>query len=361
MAKTELKQFIKEEARVGKSLSAISELVKERSLGLIDEKEVFTIVEDVNEDTEYGYYSGIEGVTRKDAGCGMQAIKIDAPVRTGKWTPVPLRVQISECYNTLENTMLQTMLAKGIKKLDISQTDYCNFLVDLVQGAIQTDFKRLAIFGNKTHSVVGSGSGTEVLKTGVLPENYNLLNGLFASMEAMVTTDTSKRVEIEENTKNTYAEQRGLAPDRAYKVFTELIDKADPLTFTEGAQPIFLTTYSMAKNLSRYMRNEFRNELTLSKVESGYLVGEFEGIKVVASHWLDSIIQRDFNNGTKWNNPHRVLLIDRAECQLGVDSMKSLQDFEVEYIGGKEELVYIKAAYRADFQRVIGTLGAAAY
>lgn len=356
-----LKEFIKEEQRLGRNISSIKELTKERSLGLLDAKQVFTIVEDVNEQREYGYYAGVEGVTRKDTGCGMEPTSIGTNVRTGKWQPVPLRIQIADCYETLENTMLQSMLGKGIKKLDITQTDYIAFLVELIQQAIAKDFIRLAVFGNKEHSVVNSGSGTQVLRTGANPEDYNILNGLFKSFEDMVTTDNSKRVTIAENAKNTYAEQLKLAPDAAYKAFVGLLDSADPLTFTGDAKPIIFSTYSLVVNLSRYLRENYRNELTLKKMESGYVTTEFEGVQIVTTQWLDSIIRRDFNNGTKWNNPHRALLLDKAECQLGVDSLNSLKDLEIEYIGGKEEKVYIKAAYRADFQRVIGNLGAAAF
>mgnify|MGYP000939777638 CR=1 FL=1 len=40
--------------------------------------------------------------------------------------------------------------------------------------------------------------------------------------------------------------------------------------------------------------------------------------------------------------------------------MNSLNDIEIEYIGGKDEHVYIKSGYKIDFQRVIGNTGAMA-
>ena len=54
------------------------------------------------------------------------------------------------------------------------------------------------------------------------------------------------------------------------------------------------------------------------------MVGEFEGISIVTHRWFDEIIRRDFSNGTKWDNPHRVILLDKSECQVGIDSMGSL-------------------------------------
>lgn len=354
------KEFIKETQRVGTHITTLKELAEERSLGLIDNKEVFTIVEGVTEQTEYGYFGGIEGVIRKDGGCNSTYSKIDFPVRTGRWSPVPMRINIAECYTTLEGTMLQYMLKKGVSRLDISDSDYISFLENLILGAIKKDFTRLAFFGNKEHSVHSTGSGTQVLRTGVNPEDYNLINGLFTAFEKMTTDDQTKRVTIAENAKNTYAEQTKLAEDTAYNVFTELIDKADPLTFVGEAQPIILATKSLVTNLSRFLRKEFKNELTLSKMEGGYETVEFEGVKIVTHQWLDQIIRRDFNNGTKYNNPHRALLLDKSECQLGIDSLGSLSDLQIGYDLRSDE-VLIKGALRADFQRVIGSTGAGAY
>ena len=360
MAKTKLKDFIKEQERTKVYIEDIKDLVEERSLGMADTKAAMTIVEGVTTETEYGYYGAVEGVTRKDTGCGMEPTSFDVPVRTGWWKPVSLRATISECYSTLENSFLQWARVKGIKKLHIEDTDFVNFLAERFGNAIQADFNKFAFFGNTQASNVGSGSGSENLKAGVAKENYNAIDGLYTQFLKMVTTDTSKRVTIAENAQTTFALQKALARDTAFNAFTALLDAADPLTFAQGAQPIFLATHSMVTNLSRYLRSEYKNELTLTKMEGGYEVAEFEGVPIVTHRWFDEIIRRDFSNGTKWDNPHRVILLDKSECQLGIDSDSSLKDIEIEYIGGKDEHVYLKAAYSMDFQRVIGTTGAMA-
>lgn len=360
MAQTKLKDFITEQQRTKEYIKDIKDLVEERTLGNADVKQALTIVENVTTNTEYGYYGSVEGVTRKDTGCGMEPVPFDVPVRTGWWEPVALRATIRECYSALENSFLQWASKKGIKKIHIEDTDFVNFLAERFGNAIQTDFNKFVFFGNKEASNVGSGSGSENLKAGVAKENYNVINGLYTQFFKMVTTDASKRVTIAENAQNTFAAQSALARDTAFNAFTALIDKADPLTFADGSQPIFLATHSMVTNLSRYLRSEYKNELTLDKMEGGYMVGEFEGIPIVTHRWFDEIIRRDFSNGTKWDNPHRVILLDKSECQVGIDSMGSLNDIEIEYVGGKDEHVYLKAAYRMDFQRVIGTTGAMA-
>lgn len=360
MATTKIKDFIKEPARVKEYIRDIKDLLEDRSLGLADIKEVMTVVEGVTKETEYGYYGVTEGVTRKDAGCGMEPVPFNIPVRTGWWDPKPLRVNISQCYADFEKTILQWCSVNGIDKLHIEDDHFVMFIAKQLEKTIHTDFNKFAYFGDTQASNVGSGSGNEQLTAGVAKENYNVLNGLFASFQSFITSDPSKRVTITENAQSTRAAQLALARDTAFKACTELLDKADGLTFASGSEPIFFMTYSMATNLSRYLRSEYKNEGTLTKMENGYETMTFEGLNVVTHRWIDEIIKRDFSDGTKWNNPHRIILLDKSECQLGVDSLSSLSDLEVEYVGGKDEHVYIKSAYRMDFQRVMPTTGAMA-
>lgn len=360
MATTKIKDFIKEPARVKEYIRDVKDLLEDRSLGLADIKEAMTVVENVTKETEFGYYGHTEGVTRKDTGCGMEPVPFNIPVRTGWWDPKPLRATISQCYAEFEKSVLQWCNVKGIDKLHIDSDQFVIFIASQLEKTIHTDFNKFAFFGDIQASNVGSGSGNELLTTGVDKENFNALNGLFATFQSFITSDPSKRVTITENAQTSFAGQLALARDTAFNACTELLDKADGLTFATGSEPIFLMTYSMAKNLSRYLRNEYKNEDTLTKMENGYETMTFEGIKVVTHRWFDQIIKRDFSNGTKWHNPHRILLLDKSECQLGVDSLGSLSDLEIEYIGGKDERVYIKAAYRMDFQRVMPTTGAMA-
>ena len=72
MAQTKLKDFIKEQERTKEYIKDIKDLVEERSLGMADTKAAMTIVEGVTTKTEYGYYGAVEGVTRKDTGCGVE-------------------------------------------------------------------------------------------------------------------------------------------------------------------------------------------------------------------------------------------------------------------------------------------------
>lgn len=363
MADTKLLEFIQSEQRAPLYVRDIANVIKENQLGLVDLNEIVTIIEGVDGKTEYAYYGSVEGVTRKDTGCGMNAKVIDVPVRSGMWDPKPLKVSIKMCYKELLKSFLVWTMKKGIDRQDISDGTYAMFITDIVQDAIKNDFTRLVVFGNENHSVKGTGSGTEVLAAGVDAANYMLINGLFTQFEKMATTDATKRYTIEENAEASFAAQRALKADTAYKAFMYMLDNADGKTFAIGSTPIIFCTYTLAKNLTRYMREHFPNgsEGNFTLVQSGYEVAEFEGVKIVTHRWTDMLLQRDFKDAAKFNNPHRALLLDKSECQVGIDSLASLENLQLEYVGGEDENVYLKAAYSADFQRVIGTTGAVAW
>ena len=357
MANTAFKEFLKEAERNKEYIKRIKDLLEEGQFGLLPLQQIFTIREGVTKETEFGYYSPVSNVTHKDEGCGKETKKLETQVRTGWFDPVPLKVIVSDCYSTLEKTFDAWVAKTGADRFNIDDSDYVAFLVSLIENGILNDFNRFVFFADKEHSVVGSGSGTQVLKAGLDKANFNVFNGLFSQFEKMVATATEKKIAIAENAKTSYADQRALADSRAYEVLCQLKDIAG---FKAGASPVFVITQSLATNLTRFMRKEFRNEQSFKMVEGGYMVSEFEGVTVVTSEWLDDMIRSNFDNGTKWHNPHRALLLDKNECQIAIDSMGALKDIGVEYLGGKFEEVYLKASYRADFQRVIGNTGAMA-
>lgn len=345
----------------GKQIQSLAELTREAELGMPSLKEMFSIVPGIKGKQEVGYVGGFEKITRKDEGCGQAGVQVTVPSRKVIWNPQGFKIHLKECYKDWLNNWLEWGLKNGIKKQDLTTDEYFLFLTDLVGEAIQKDFFRYVLFGNKNHSVVNSGSGTEVLTTGENPINFNIIDGLFAKLDTMVTSNPNRRYTIEANAKNTYAEQRVLAKDEGMKIAEFLLDNADGRMFGAGADPYLLMTWSVAQNLKRYMREEYRNEMTFSKVEGGFEISEFDGVRLVTHRYIDMVLRRDFDNGTKWDRPHRAYLLDRNNNRIGIDSESSLTDIEVEYIGGDDEHNHIKASYMADFQRPNEDFGVAAF
>ncbi|WP_172918078.1 hypothetical protein [Capnocytophaga canis] len=345
----------------GKQVQSLAELTRETELQMPSLKEMFDIVPNIKGKQEVGYIGGLEKITRKDEGCGSQGMSVTPPSRKVLWNPIGFKVHIEECYKDWMNTWLEWGLKNGIKKQDLTTDEYFLFLTDLIGEAIQKDFFRYVLFGNKNHSVVNSGSGTEVLTAGENPVNFNLMDGLFAKMDAFGTANASKRYTITANNGANFTAQRNLGADEGMKIAEFLLDNADGRMFGQGADPYIFMTWSLSQNLKRYMRETYKNEMTFSKVEGGFEISEFDGVRLVTHRYIDHILRRDFSNGTKWDRPHRAFLLDRNNERIGVDSESSFTDIEAEYIGGRDEKNHIKASYLADYQRPYQEFAVVAY
>lgn len=339
----------------GKIVDGFSQLIREEQLGLMPLKEVFKIVEGVKGKMQVGYIGEIEKITRKDTGCGMEAIDATPSTRLLQWDPVHLKVVAKMCFHDYSNTFLEWGLNNGIKRQDLTRDDYFLFIADLIKGAILKDFTRLVFFGKKDANV---GSP---LKSGEKQEDWNQFDGFYETMFKELTTNSSRHHEIEANNKSTYAEQKALGADEGFKAFEALLEMADYRMLANPQKLVILSTYELAKNVSRYMRETYRDEKTFSRLENGFMVSEFNGIKVVTNPWLDYTIKSSFDNGTKWDKPHRAFLIDPSNNQIGLDSENALKDLVIEYIGGADEHNYIKGSYTADFKRAIPEFGTGAY
>lgn len=345
----------------GKQVQSVADLIKEIELGTPKLSDIFTVIPGIKGKKEVGYVSGLEKITRKDTGCGMTGVSKTPDSRKMIWNPEGFKIHHKECYIDWLKNWLEWGLKNGIKKQDLTTDDYFLFLVDLIEGAIQKDLFRYVMFGKKDHTPVGAGTGSEVLTAGELPEDFNIIDGFCALMDGQVALDSGRKFTITANAGINYAAQKTLADDDAFKAAQYMLDNADARMFSEDADPLFVMTWSMYTNLKRYMRETYHDEMSFSRTENGFILSEFDGVPIVTSRKLDEIIRRDFDNGTKWDRPHRAYLIDKNNEQVGIDSEESLTDIEVEYIGGDDEHNHVKASYLADFKRPYAEFGMAAF
>jgi len=251
----------------GKKVEGLQELMREDSFKFPRVSELFDVVEGIKGKQQVGWIGGLEKVTKKDKGCGLNVSNGKIPSSGSKtWDPQNFRIQDSMCYSDLEAAWTEWGLKNGIKKLDLTTDDYFLFIAETYGVAAEHDAFRYSLFGNKQASVVGAGSGTANLTDypSQDEEDFNIIDGFFAKMDEIVSTDAERKVSIPENEKTTFAEQKALAQDRAFKVCDAMIDVADSrLLEKEGVY--FLMTYSMYQNLRRYYRDVIKDESSFKR------------------------------------------------------------------------------------------------
>jgi len=347
----------------GKKVESLAQLMREDSFSFPKVGELFDVVEGVKGKQQVGWIGGVEKVTKKDKGCGNNTDNGKKPASGSKtWDPQGMKIQDSMCYSDLVAAWTEWGLKNGIQKVDLTSDDYFLYIAEVYGPAAEQDAFRMSLFGDTNATVVGSGSGNENLTD--YPEqdveDFNVFDGYFVQIDALMTATPERRITIPENAGADLAAQKNLAADRCFNVCEALIDIGDS-RLLEKDDVYFLMTYSMYQNLRRYYRDTIKDESSFKRTENGYQLAEHDGIKIVTHREIDRVLRTDFYNGTIVDRPNRVYLLSKANNKFGVDSINSLTDLELEYDGGNRERNYIKGAYLADFIHLIDDYGNAAY
>jgi hypothetical protein len=155
-----------------------------------------------------------------------------------------------------------------------------------------------------------------LITPGVDVAYFNVINGFFQQIDAIVAADASKGTAITGNSQATIALQKSVAtPALVYADVNSLIDAAGPLL---AAQPdrVLLVTFSVYQRLMRHLQSlgvAFKTELMTNGMRSG----EWDGIPMYVIPAWDSMIEAYQNNGTKLNDPHRVVYTTKSNLNIG--------------------------------------------
>lgn len=143
---------------------------------------------------------------------------------------------------------------------------------------------------------------------------FNTYDGLFK----LFINDASingNRVEISENDGLNYASQE-LAADTAYKTFQAMVRTADPRL--RSKMPPILCTSTLFFNYKEYLENQSL-QFTLDRVEGGFQRLTYNGLQVIDYNLWDRNIEAYFNDGTRYDRPHRAVMMDKQNVIFNID------------------------------------------
>ena len=210
------------------------------------------------------------------------------------------------------------------------------FLLETVAEGAVHDARRQAFFSDKTITngdVPGPGDATD----------YDIYNGIFTQLEAIVTADPSANINITENEGASKAAQE-LGDGAALAYFEDAIYSLDPRV----RNPMILSTRSMYLN---YMKSLTADAGTLESARTAQIQGvrdsQVVGVPLIEMQEWDEVIREDFDNGTTWVNPHRFILTSKANLALGIDDYGAIGSFETWY-EKKDEEYNIRGDYKVD-------------
>lgn len=313
-------------------LRVMNELVVLASLDAPELNAFHTFHTGIKNDREIGLIPGTLGLIGKAAqGCDPTPDTPTSAAIKKVWTPKRIEVILEQCYTDLASSMAQLARNLGVAVADLTNTEYFAFLLDLLQRDIPKMIFRHAWFGNQNAANV-SDSPAGVITDGIDVDYFNVLNGFWYQLAVIYAATAARKTAIAANAEatralqfSTLAASSGVA---AYNALNSVVDNA-PAILTGQADRIIICTNSIAKSAYRYLQSKgIAYDIQLQT--NGFALSSWDGIPLVVVPFFDECIETYENNGTKLNNPHRIVYTTKANLNIGMEGetlFESLDSF----------------------------------
>lgn len=282
---------------------------------------------------------GLVGV--KNQGCNPTPQEWKVGTREVKWEPKAWEILLKECWTDLEATAAVYSLNTGVDVSDFTDTDYYAIVIQVLSVSIKKFIIRLVWFNDTDAQNVTDGG---IITDGLDINYFNILDGLWKQLLTQVTANPDQRVTVTENAGANYAAQE-LTPDKANQYLQQLKYKA-PIILRSKENAFVLMTQSFYDAWEMYLQGK-ELDATLVNLIDGRQVMKAYGMTLIPMPIWDEMIAEFENTGTKLNNPHRALYVQKENLAVGVDGTDSFDKMRTWY-ENKERTVYTELMGKAD-------------
>ena len=243
------------------------------------------------------------------------------------WAVKEWEIAESICYKDLEGTLVIYALNSGTSIDDITSYEYLDQVVmPRLELAIYKMLMRIAFFGDTAAKTTDNGG---VLLTGTDPDYFNITDGFWKQLFAIVTADATRRVTIAANSESTKADQMNNIQAQAIDVLNDLINGAKPALHQAEDQVIYMTQ-SLADALEvQLLSSYYGSDLHWQDIFGGIREGRYRGVKVRVMPIWDEIIQSYEGTATAYNLPHRAIYTTERNLAIGVPGTDAFEDVDV--------------------------------
>ncbi|HUX57076.1 MAG TPA: hypothetical protein VMV77_08885 [Bacteroidales bacterium] len=276
-----------------------------------------TLVTGIKNDRHIGIIPGTFGLVGKAGqNCNPEAQCYELTAIQKTWEPKVIEIIIDMCKNELDDTLMKLATRCGVQAFDLTNTEVFAFILDILTKDIEKMLLRHAWFGDVTAANVNAGG---VITNGYDVGFFNIIDGFFHQLAVIYAADTDRLTAIPGNTQVTYALQGTVAtPLLTYTALNTVIDAALPEL---AAQPdrIILVTKSVMDRIRRQLQALGTVFQDYTLMINGLEFATWDGIKIVSIPLWDQWIRAYENNGTSYNNPHRIVYSTVSNLQIGME------------------------------------------
>lgn len=333
----------------GKEVMSMTEAIMETVYSQQELNSVHAIVEGIVAKQQIAFLGTLSKITKKKTSCGGSAGSHSLTMSEKFWEPVQTKFWLEECADTLNESFWVWGRNKGVKKYDLTDTDFAEFIMERITSALNEDVWRIVWFNDTAHANVDD-SPAGVITSGVSLTDYNLIDGLWSQIYDIVSSNSDRRVTFSKNSQGSYANQAFNSTDTTNKVaigyLQSLVDNADD-RLKERTDAFILVTGSIYDQYKRELKSYTALESSFSMLQNGVKVLTFDGIPLIPMRQWDRTIKSDFDNGTTYYQPHRAVYTVKENIPVGFDDSNAVTAMENFYLP-KEETNNWKGFYQID-------------
>jgi hypothetical protein len=299
-------------------LRQMNELLVKATLESPDLSLFHELATGIKNDKEIGIIPGTLGLMGKAAqGCDPTADTLTDTAVLKTWTPKRIEVIIDQCATDIATSMAKLSRKLGIEVNDLTNTEYFAFLLDLLSKDIPKMILRHAWMGNQAAANVND-SPAGVLTAGVNEAYFNVINGFFYQLGVIYAADSNRKSAISANAQATRALQfSSFAAADALATLNAVVDGAKAELAIQPDR-VLLVTRSVAQKAYRALQAAglaYKIELQ----SNGFELAMWDGIPMYTVPLWDAWIEAYENNGTKLNNPHRIVYTTKSNLVIGME------------------------------------------
>lgn len=275
-------------------------------------------------------------LTKKKTDCGGDPSANTIPLTEKFWNLQSVEFWLAQCATPLNESFWAWGLNKGIKRNDLTNTDFAEFLMERIDPALAEDTLRITWF-NDTDAANVDDSPAGIITSGVDVSDYNMIDGLWKQIYTAVNANKTILVDITRNAGNSYTNQKFVAQDTTDKVvigiFQSMIEGADTrLRAYRDKGLFFVATQSMCDQLRREYKSFNNIPDSFTMIIDGIKYLTYDGIPIIEMSFWDRTIMEDFDNGTTYYQPHRAVLTIKENIPVGFDAEEGIQNVENFYL-----------------------------
>lgn len=297
--------------------------------------EFFTLMEDIKAGKKIGIVGQMSAIGRPKAACNTDETDVTIETTEKTWAPCSWGDRIPFCAADLEDQFIVWGMNIGTRRPDLTDTDYADFIAELVSDAMLESLYRVVWFGDVDAADVDASPAGQ-LTSGTDETLFTCHDGFWKQIFAIVAADSTRKTTnlTAKNAKATYLLQEFTDTDTTDLIVTNTFRKlihGSHLKARSKSDRLIVCTQSVADQYSTELEQATSIPAAWEAIQKGISKIERMGITIIAVAKLDDIIRTYFDDGTRYHLPHRAVMFAKNNAAIGVDGKAGLTDFDMFY------------------------------